>query len=57
MDLENIEAIMDWLMPIKIHQVSRFMGLDMYYRRFMKGFSKNVNPIMEFPKKDKKLYG
>jgi hypothetical protein len=54
-DPKKIEAIMDWSVPTNIHEVHIFMGLFGYYRRFMEGFSKFMNHIMELKKKDKKF--
>jgi hypothetical protein len=41
--------------PMNIHEVCRFMGLVKFYRRFMEGFSKILNSIMELQNKDKKF--
>ena len=40
MDLENIEAIMNWPTPRNVTDVRYFMGLATYYKRFIEGFSK-----------------
>ena len=34
-DLENIEAIMNWPTPRNVIDVIFFMGLEGYYRRFI----------------------
>jgi hypothetical protein len=55
MDPAKVEASMEWPAPTNITEVSSFMGLEGYYRRFVKVFSKIANPIMELQKKNKKF--
>jgi hypothetical protein len=38
-----------------VQEVHIFMGLVGYYQRFVEGFSKIANPIMELQKKNKKF--
>ena len=45
MDLDNIEAIMNWPTPRNVIDVRSFMGLAGYYRRFIEGFSKVAHAI------------
>ena len=45
MDLENIEARMDWYTPKNVTNVRCFMGLLGYYRSSNEGFSKVAHPI------------
>ena len=45
MDLEKIEAIMNWPSPRNVTDVRYFMGLAGYYRRFIEGFSKVAHAI------------
>ena len=44
-DLEKIEAIMDWTTPKNVMDVGYFMGLERYYRSFNEGFSKITHLI------------
>jgi hypothetical protein len=55
MDLAKVEAIMEWPAPMNVPEVRSFMGLEGYYRRFIKGFSKIENLITELQKKNKKF--
>jgi hypothetical protein len=54
-DPTKVEAIMEWPAPMNVQEVCSFMGLAGYYQRFIEGFSKIENPIMELQKKDKKF--
>ena len=51
MDLEKIEAIINWLDPINETYVRSFMGLAGYYRRFIQGFSKVAHSITSLQRK------
>ena len=54
-DPEKIRAIMEWPTPKNVSKVISFMGLDGYYRRFIKGFSKLAHPITSLQKKGVKF--
>ncbi|UYV80241.1 K02A2.6-like [Cordylochernes scorpioides] len=41
----NIKAIRDFPLPKKIKEVQSFLGMCSYYRIFIKGFSKIVDPL------------
>jgi hypothetical protein len=51
----KVEDIMEWPMSMNVIEVRSFMGLEGYYRRFIEGFLKIANPIMELQKKNKKF--
>ena len=55
MDPAKVEAIMEWPSLTNVTEVHIFMGLAGYYQRFVEGFSKIANPIMELQKKNKKF--
>ena len=50
---EKIRAIEDWPVPKDVTDVRSFMGITSYYRRFVEGFSRIVNPITCLQKKGK----
>ena len=51
MDLDKIEAIMNWPTLMNMTYVRYFMGLTRYYKRFIEGFSKVAHPINSLQKK------
>jgi hypothetical protein len=55
MDPTKVEAITECPAPTNVPEVCNFMGLAGYYRRFVEGFLKIANPIMELQKKNKKF--
>jgi hypothetical protein len=54
-DPMKIKAIMDWPTLRNVTEVRSFMGLDGYYRRFIKGFSIIKNPITSLQRKGKRF--
>jgi hypothetical protein len=54
-DPAKVEAIMEWPTPTNVTEVHSFMGLVGYCRRFVEGFSRIANPIMEVQKKNTKF--
>jgi hypothetical protein len=55
LDAENIEAIREWSAPNNIMEVKSFMGLSIYYKRFIIGFSRIDQTIISLQRKEKKF--
>ncbi|RJE17347.1 to reverse transcriptase [Aspergillus sclerotialis] len=55
MDPNKIKAIEEWPIPTCVKDVQSFHGLANYYRQYIRGFSKEVKPMMELLKKDKEF--
>jgi hypothetical protein len=44
---------LSWKTPTSVSDIRSFLGLAGYYRRFIEGFSRISNPMMELLEKDK----
>lgn len=51
----KIEAIKSWPIPKNPNEISSFLGLLGYYRRFIKDFAKITKPMTKLLKKDQKF--
>ena len=51
-DPAKIETVLKWERPKTMTEVRSFLGLIGYYRRFVEGFSKKVNPLTQLTRKD-----
>ena len=56
MDLEKVQAIVDWPSPQSIFEVRSFHDLASFYRKFIKKFSGICSPIVETIRKDKQPF-
>ena len=54
-DPKKIEAVTEWLRPTIVTEVKSFLGLAVYYRRFVKDFSKIAAPLTKLTQKNVKL--
>ncbi|GJZ10228.1 putative reverse transcriptase domain-containing protein [Tanacetum coccineum] len=53
-DPAKIKAVKDWASPTTPIEVSQFLGLTGYYRRFIEGFLKIAKSLTELTQKNKK---
>ena len=44
-DPKKVEVIIEWKPPRNVTEVRSFLGLEVYYRRFVKGFLMTVAPM------------
>ncbi|SLM36259.1 retrotransposon nucleocapsid protein [Lasallia pustulata] len=51
MDPKKVQVVVDWSTPTNLKQVQAFIGFCNFYRRFIKGFSKIVGPILKLTQK------
>ncbi|SLM38021.1 gag polymerase env [Lasallia pustulata] len=52
MDPQKIEVITQWPIPMKLVKVQSFIGFCNFYQRFIKEFSKIVQPLTRLAQKD-----
>ncbi|SLM35176.1 t18348probable pol truncated-rice blast fungus magnaporthe gypsy retrotransposon [Lasallia pustulata] len=50
-DLKKVQVVVDWSTPTNLKQVQAFIGFCNFYRRFIKGFSKIVGPMLKLIQK------
>ena len=54
-DPQKIEKIVNWKPPMNVTEIQSFLGLAGYYRKVVKGFSKLVDPLTKWTRKDEKF--
>ena len=52
----KVEAIREWPTSTNVTEVCSFMGLARYYRRFVEGFSKIENMIVEIAEEQQEVF-
>ena len=53
-DPQKIKAVVNWKPPMNVSEVRSFLGLAVYYRKFVEGFSKIAAPLTKLARKDVK---
>ena len=51
-DPDNLAKIVNWPVPWNVREVRGIIGLGNYYRRFVKDYSKRVQPLVSLTKKN-----
>ena len=54
-DPEKVEAVMSWERPKSVFEISSFLGLARYYRRFIEDFSRLAAPMTRLTWKEVKF--
>ena len=54
-DPEKVEAVMIWERPKSVFEISNFLGLVRYYRRFIEDFSRLAAPMTRLTQKEVKF--
>ena len=55
-DPEKLEAIRKWELPTKLKGVCGFLGFCNYYRQFIDGYSRIVEPLTRLTRKDQPFH-
>ena len=55
MDPGKVEAVMSWERPKSVFEIHSFLGLEGYYRRFIKDFSRLAAPMTRLTRKEVKF--
>ena len=54
-DLEKVEAVMNWERPKSVFEICSFLGLAGYYRRFIEDFSRLAAIMTRLTRKEVKF--
>jgi hypothetical protein len=54
-DPRKIQDVLSWNVPMSVSDIQSFLELAVYYRRFIKGFSKISKTMSKLLEKDKKF--
>jgi hypothetical protein len=52
LDSKKLENIKDWKRPIIVKGIRSFLSLANFYKKFLKGFSQLVKPLLNLLKKE-----
>jgi len=51
MDPDKVDCLVNWEAPVNVKDVQAFLGFSNFYRRFIKGFSRIVRPLVALTRK------
>jgi len=54
MEEEKVKEVLDWLIPKKVKDIQKFLGLANYYQWFIKDFVSIARSLHDMVKKDQK---
>jgi len=54
MEKEKVKGVLEWLTPMCVKDMQKFLGLANYYHWFIEGFATVARPLHDLVKKDKK---
>jgi len=52
MDKNKVKSVLDWPSPKNVKELQSFLGLCNFYRKFIKDFAKNMEPLRKLLKKE-----
>ena len=55
-DLQKVEAILNWKPPASVIEIRSFLGLAGYYRKFVEGFLKIAAPLTRLTRKEEPFF-
>jgi len=50
----KVQEVVDWLVPKSVKDVQKFLGLENYYRQFVKDFTRVAKSLHDMTRKDVK---
>jgi len=54
MEKKKIQRVVDWLVLRNMKDMQKFLGLENYYRQFVKDFTRIAKPLYKMTRKDVK---
>ena len=51
---EKVQKIIDWSVPRSVKDMQKFLGLENYYRQFVKDFTRVAKTLHKMTRKDVK---